>query len=227
MVKKKKTIEQEMSDIATGKTMLSARSRKAPAVLNPSSGINNNNIANKINNNKKNHNTKKKKTPSAAKSTMNAINRAGNSSKPKKRSRAQQRSPHISDDDDNDNVDDYHQSNSSIVIVPPPISVPPIPVPALRPAAQPASNTTTDVSIYALSQVPKDMGLDNTVDEMTRELSQFLCRIDNIEGGLYGSDTDMINNLTTNCKEYDKAKLKVCSLHLYDFKYFLLTFFSQ
>ena len=77
MVKKKKTTKQEISDIASGKTKPSARSRRAPTVLNLSSGNNNNNIGNKINN-KKNHNTKKKKTPAATKSTLNAINRAGN-----------------------------------------------------------------------------------------------------------------------------------------------------
>ena len=144
---------------------------------------------------------------------MNAINRAGNSSKTQKRSRAQQRSPHISDDDDNDNVDDFHQPISSTVSAPPSIPLISVPVPALRPVVQPASTTTTDVSIFALSQVPKDMGLDNTVDERTRAINQFLCLIDAIPGGVYGSDTDMINNLSTNCTDYEKAKKKVCILY--------------
>ena len=144
---------------------------------------------------------------------MNAINRAGNSSKLKKRSWAQQRSPHISEDDDNDNDndndndDDYCQPNSSIVIRPPPIPVPPIPVPAFRPT------TSIDVSIFALSEVPKDMGLDNTVNEKTREIAQFICRIEAIPGGIYGLDTGIVNNLSINCKEYNREKKKVCILH--------------
>ena len=228
MAKKKKTTEQEISDIASGISEPSARSRRPPPLLNLSSGNNNNNNGNKINN-KKNHNTNKKKTPALAKSTLNAINRAGNSSKTQKRSRAQQRSPHISDDDDNDNVDDFHQPISSTVSAPPSIPLISVPVPALRPGVQPASitttvaNTTTDVSIFALSQIHKDMGLDNTVDERTRELSEFLCRIERIPGGIYGSDTEMIHNLSTNCKDYEKAKKKVCILYFHDFKFLLLS----
>ena len=56
---KKKTTEQEISDIASGKIKPSAWTRRAPAVLNLSSRNNNNNIGNKINNKKKHHNTKK------------------------------------------------------------------------------------------------------------------------------------------------------------------------
>ena len=70
-----------------------------------------------------------------------------------------------------------------------------------------------DVSIFALSEIPKDMGLDNTVDERTRAINQFLCKIDAVPGGIYGADTDMINNLSTNCTDYEKAKKKVCILY--------------
>ena len=165
------------------KTKPSAWSRRAPTVLNLSSRNNNTNNGSKINN-KKNHNTNKQKTPAATKSALIVINRAGNSSKTQKRFRAQQRSPHISDDDDNDNVDDFPQPISTTVIAPTSIPLISVPVPALRPVVQPASNTTTDVSIFALSQVPKDMGLDNTVDKRTREINQFLCRIEAIPGGI-------------------------------------------
>ena len=172
-----------------------------------------------------NHNTKKKKTPAAAKSTLNAINRAGNSSKPQKRSRAQRRSPHIVDDDDND--DDYHQPISSTIIVPPSIIVPSISVPVLQPVVQHASNTTSVISMFAFSQVPKDMGLDNTVDERTRELAQFIRKIEAIPGRIYGLDTELINNLSTNCIDYKRAKKKVCVLHFCDFKFPFVSFYSQ
>jgi len=218
MVKKKQTAEEEFSDLVSGISEPSARSRRPPPPLNLSSGNNNNNNGNKSKK-KKNHNTNKKKTPALHTSRLNAINRAGNSSKTQKRSLAQQRSPHISDDDDNDNdndnVDDFHQPISTIVSAPPSIPLTSVPVPALRPIVQPASNTsivantTTDVSIFALSEIHKDMGLDNTVDERTRALSEFICRIDAIPGGLYGSDTEMIHNLSTNCKGYEKAKLRI------------------
>ena len=63
--------------------------------------------------------------------------------------------------------------------------------------------------MFALSQVPKDMGLDNTVDERTRELTQFIRKIDAIPGGIYGSDTEMINDLSTTAK-VTKVQRKRC-----------------
>ena len=145
MVKNKKTTEQLMLDIASGKSQPLVCSRKAPTLYS-SVGNNNNKGNNNYNTKKKKtpiaakstsnviiNNTKKKKTPTATKSTLNAINRADDSRKLNKRSRAQQRLPHTSDDDDND--DDYHQPNLSIVIAPDPIAVPPNPVPAFQPVS--------------------------------------------------------------------------------------------
>jgi len=53
------------------------------------------------------------------------------------------------------------------------------------------------------------MGLDSTVDERTRELAEFICTIEAIPGGTYDSATEMIHNLSTNCKEYNRAKKKI------------------
>ena len=166
MVKRKKTANQEILDIKSGKSKPSVCSRRSSSIFIPSIGSNNNI---NTNNSNKNHNTKKKKTPTAAISTLNAINRADNSSKSQKHFRAQRRSLHIVNDNGND--DDYYQPISFIGVASPPILVPLIPVCAFRPVVQPASNTTTDVSIFVLSQVPKDMGFDNTIDKKTRELT--------------------------------------------------------
>ena len=57
------------------------------------------------------------------------------------------------------------------------------------------------------------MRLDNTVDERIREIAEFICTIADIPGSIYGSDTKIINNRSTNCKAYNKAKMKVCILH--------------
>ena len=124
---------------------------------------------------------------------------------------AQIKSAHIVDKDDND--DDYYQLILSTISATSSIPVTSVPVPALRPVVQPASNTTSVVYMFPLSQVPKDMGLDNTVDERTRELTQFILKIDAIPGGMFGLDTETINNLSTNCNGYESAKKKVCILH--------------
>ena len=70
------------------------------------------------------------------------------------------------------------------------------------------------------------MGLDNTVDKRTRELAQFIRKIKAIPGGICGSDTEMINNLSTNYIGYKRAKKKVCILQFYDIKFSLLSFYS-
>ena len=82
--------------------------------------------------------------------------------------------------------------------------------------------------MFALSKVPKDMGLENTVDEGTRQIFEFICTIESFPGGdIYSSDTEIINSLSFNSVTYDKVKAKACVLHFDDFKYLLLYFFSQ
>ena len=115
---------------------------------------------------------------------------------------------------------DYHQLNSPIGKTPPPITVY-----VFLPAVQPATNVTTAVSIFTLSEVPKELGLYNCVDERTRQISEFICTIETFPGDIFDADTDMINTLSSNCPIYNKAKKNVCDLYFYYFKCLLLPFF--
>ena len=66
------------------------------------------------------------------------------------------------------------------------------------------------------------MGFATCADDKTISIADFLQRVEKIPGGVYGDDTEMIKNLSTNTTNYEIEKFKVRFNCLYPWILYLL-----
>ena len=212
MVKSKKTQptdEEAFQAIESSVAPLPTRQRKKPSQFCPSNGNNDNNDNNKNKKPKAKIVKKKKKILS---STLTAISKSVTSKKDPPPLRPTSRSPIITETDDESEVS-VEEVSLPLPLMPLPASLPCPSIASEVPPSDPAS-----VSMFAPENLPhKDMGFADCADDKTVSIAEFLQRVEKIPGGIYGDDTEMIKNLSSNTTGYEKAKFKVRFNCLYPF----------